>query len=403
MGTTNNKKTTTFKKAWQAARDKWEADSKRFINNDNTYSPNIRTLDSTFKFNGRTYNILKDGDDDAIKNAILSSHALGNYITDKNSGMEKEWGITSENANKVRDQYTSKYVTNKETPKVTEETPKVTEETPKVTEGTPKVTYDRTQTRYWLRNHYINPYSMSGAQRRALRYFLNGDTTGKNYNIDLLKDMNTKYNLGISLNKQGGMLTNKYAQGGSMEDQVMEAFKQWVAQKIQNGEVQESDLKDQNKVKQLFQLFQEEQTKVQSARMGAKLDYINQLNNKCPYGTHLVYYKQGGTVCKRCEADIHNEDKDPIKAFKQKCGGKVSRKELGGEMEEDDPDKKKVPQKSTLVKKSKSPIKKPTTPINTSKKRPGPKDLKSLPNGKYPEYWTGNERGQWDRDHDLGV
>jgi hypothetical protein len=50
--------------------------------------------------------------------------------------------------------------------------------------------------------------------------------------------------------------------------------------------------------------------------MGAKLDYINQLNGKCPYGTHLVYYKQGGTVCKRCEADIHNEDNDPIKAFK---------------------------------------------------------------------------------------
>ena len=388
MGATNTKKnTTTFKDAWKAARDNWERKSKQLINKDNTYNPNIRNLDSTFKFNGRTYNILKDGDDANTKNAILSSYALGNYITGEDSGMEKEWGISANDAAKVRNQYTNNYITNRETPKVTDETP--------------KVTYDRTQTRYWLRNHYINPYSMSGAQRRALRYFLNGDTTGQNYNIDLLKDMNTKYNLGISLNKQGGMLTSKYAQGGSMEDQVMEAFKQWVAYKIQNGEIQESDLKDQNKVKQLFQLFQEEQTKVQSARMGAKLDYINQLNGKCPYGTHLVYYKQGGTVCKRCEADIHNEDKDPIKAFKQKCGGKVSRKELGGEMEEGDPDKKKVPQKSTLVKKS--PIKKPTSSSSAPKKRPGPKDLKSLPNGKYPEYWTGNERGQWDRDHDLGV
>ena len=378
MGTTNTKKT-TFKEAWKAARDKWETDSKQFINKDNnTYTPNIRTLDSTFKFNGKTYNILKEGDNDDIKNAILSSYALGNYITDKNSGMEKEWGITSEDANKIRDQYTSNYVTNSDTPKVTEDTP--------------KVTYDRTQTRYWLRNHYINPYSMSGTQRRALRYFLNGDTTGQNYNMNLLKDMNTKYNLNLSLR-----------QGGSIQNQVMEAFKQWIAQKIQNGEIQESDLKDQDKVKQLFQLFQKAQTEVQSARMGAKLDYINQLNGKCPYGTHLVYYKQGGTVCKRCEADIHNEDNDPIKAFKQKCGGKVSRKELGGEMEEGDPDKKKVPQKSTLVKKSKSPIKKPTTSSDASKKRPGPKDLKSLPNGKYPEYWTGNERGQWDRDHNLGV
>ena len=392
MGTTNTKKT-TFKEAWKAARDKWETDSKQFINKDNnTYTPNIRTLDSTFKFNGKTYNILKEDDNDDIKNAILSSYALGNYITDKNSGMEKEWELTSENASKIRDQYTNNYVTNSNTPKVTEPTPKVTETTPKVTKTTPKVTYDRTQTRYWLRNHYINPYSMSGTQRRALRYFLNGDTTGVNYNMDLLKDMNTKYNLNLSLR-----------QGGSIQNQVMEAFKQWIAQKIQNGEIQESDLKDQDKVKQLFQLFQKAQTEVQSARMGAKLDYINQLNGKCPYGTHLVYYKQGGTVCKRCEADIHNEDNDPIKAFKQKCGGKVSRKELGGEMEEGDPDKKKVPQKSTLVKKSKSPIKKPTTSSNASIKRPGPKDLKSLPNGKYPEYWTGNERGQWDRDHNLGV
>jgi CTP:phosphocholine cytidylyltransferase-like protein len=103
MGTTNTKKT-TFKEAWKAARDKWEKNSKQFINKDNnTYNPDIRTLDSTFKFNGKTYNILKEGDNDDIKNAILSSYALGNYITDKNSGMEKEWGITSEDANKIRD------------------------------------------------------------------------------------------------------------------------------------------------------------------------------------------------------------------------------------------------------------------------------------------------------------
>jgi hypothetical protein len=59
---------------------------------------------------------------------------------------------------------------------------------------------------------------MSGAQRRALRYFLNGDTTGQNYNMDLLKDMNTKYKLNLSLR-----------QGGSIQNQVMEAFKQWIA------------------------------------------------------------------------------------------------------------------------------------------------------------------------------
>lgn len=120
---------------------------------------------------------------------------------------------------------------------------------------------------------------------------------------------------------------------------------------------------------------------------GAKLDYINQLNGKCPQGMHLSYYKIGGTLCKKCEADKHNENKDPIKAFKEKCGGKVKKHEIGGEVD----DKNKKPQnKSKLVKK---PVTKPTN------SKPGPKDLKTLPNGKYPSYWTPAQRGQWDSLH----
>jgi len=42
--------------------------------------------------------------------------------------------------------------------------------------------------------------------------------------------------------------------------------------------------------------------------------------------------------------------------------------------------------KSKLIKKPKSNpgMVKPTN------KRPGPRDLKTLPNGKYPKYWTAN-------------
>ena len=129
---------------------------------------------------------------------------------------------------------------------------------------------------------------------------------------------------------------------------------------------------------------------------GAKLNYINQLNGKCPQGTHLSYYRIGGTLCKKCEADTHNESSDPIKAFKQKCGGKVKKKELGGEMDD---------KKSKLVKKPqpKSGVKKLQTPTKPTNKRPGPKDLKTLPNGKYPKYWTPSQRGEWDRNHDEGV
>ena len=83
------------------------------------------------------------------------------------------------------------------------------------------------------------------------------------------------------------------------------------------------------------------------------------------------------------------------KAVKQKCGGKVKKKELGGEVDN---------KKSKLVKKPqpKLGVTKLQTPTKPTNKRPGPKDLKTLPNGKYPKYWTANQRGQWDRDHNEG-
>lgn len=261
---------------------------------------------------------------------------------------------------------------------------------------TPSTTYSRSQVRAAMRARGLDPYAYTGGQRKALRMALN---SGQDF--DTIFNQWKSNNQPISYNANGGLL--RFQNGGTTQDQVMEAFKQWVAQKIQNGEVQESDLKDQNKLKQLFQLFSEEQQRgVQTAMNGTKLNYINQLNGKCPQGTHLSYYKIGGTLCKKCEADKYNENKDPIKAFKEKCGGKVKKNEFGGEVNDKD-------KKTKLVKKSqpiKSGIKKPQTPtkpIKPTNNRPGPKDLKTLPNGKYPSYWTSNQRGEWDRDHDEGV
>lgn len=254
--------------------------------------------------------------------------------------------------------------------------------------------YNRSQIRTAMRERGLDPYAYTGSQRKALRKALN---SGQDFEA-IFNEWNQN-NQPISYNAQGGLL--KYQNGGTTKEQMLEAFKQWVAQKIQNGEVQESDLKDQNKLEQLFQIFTEEQKRgVQTAMNGAKLDYINQLNGKCPQGMHLSYYKIGGTLCKKCEADKHNENKDPIKAFKEKCGGKVKKHEIGGEVD----DKNKKPQdKSKLVKKSqnKPMVKKPTPKPQNN--RPGPKDLKSLPNGKYPSYWTPDQRGQWDKDHNEGV
>lgn len=238
--------------------------------------------------------------------------------------------------------------------------------------------FNRAQVRAIMSSRGLDPYAYTGGQRKALRKALNSGQ-----DIEAIFNQWKQDNQPISYNAEGGLL--KFDDGGTMED-----FKKWLNQKLRKGELEESDL-SKEKLAQLYQTFKKEQQGVQTAMNGAKLNYINQLNGKCPQGTHLSYYRIGGTLCKKCEADAHNESSDPIKAFKQKCGGKVKKKELGGEMDN---------KKSKLVKKSQS---KPG--VKTSKptdKRPGPKDLKTLPNGKYPKHWTANQRGQWDRDHNEG-
>ena len=255
--------------------------------------------------------------------------------------------------------------------------------------------FNRSQVRALMSQKGLDPYAYTGSQRKALRKALNSGQ-----DIEAIFNQWNQNNRPISYNAEGGSLE------GTTQNQIMEDFKQWVAQKLQNGELEKSDLEDKQKLEQLFQSFIKEQQGVQTAMNGAKLNYINKLNGKCPQGTHLSYYRIGGTLCKKCEADAYNESSDPIKAFKQKCGGKVKKaakqkcggkvkkKELGGEVD----DKKNQP-KPKLVKKPQNKIipKKPQNP------RPGPKDLKKLPNGKYPKYWTADQRGQWDRDHDEGV
>ena len=249
--------------------------------------------------------------------------------------------------------------------------------------------FNRSQVRALMSQKGLDPYAYTGSQRKALRKALNSGQ-----DIEAIFKQWSQDNQPISYNAEGGLL--KFEDGGMLED-----FKKWLTQKLRKGELEESDL-SKEKLAQLYQTFKKEQQGVQTAMNGAKLNYINKLNGKCPQGTHLSYYRIGGTLCKKCEADAYNESSDPIKAFKQKCGGKVKKaakqkcggkvkkKELGGEVD----DKKNQP-KPKLVKKPQNKIipKKPQNP------RPGPKDLKKLPNGKYPKYWTPSQRGEWDSMH----
>ena len=251
--------------------------------------------------------------------------------------------------------------------------------------------FNRSQVRAFMSSRGLDPYAYTGSQRKALRKALNSGQ-----DVEAIFKQWSQDNQPISYNAEGGSLK------GTTKEQVIENFKKWITQKLRNGEISELELEDKQKLAQLYQIFKKEQQGVQTAMNGAKLNYINKLNGKCPQGTHLSYYRIGGTLCKKCEADAYNESSDPIKAFKQKCGGKVKKaakqkcggkvikKELCGEV-----DDKKNQLKPKLVKKPQNKIipKKPQNP------RPGPKDLKKLPNGKYPKYWTPSQRGEWDSMH----
>ena len=66
----------------------------------------------------------------------------------------------------------------------------------------------------------------------------------------------------------------------------------------------------------------------QSARKGAKLNYLKKITNTCPEGTQLTYYKVGGQICSKCEAVARQQKAvnvmDSIKAEMFQPGGKVN-------------------------------------------------------------------------------
>ena len=207
--------------------------------------------------------------------------------------------------------------------------------------------------------------------------------------------LNIPDNLLVSYKKQGGMLVNKYQQGGATSDpmdQLAQVAAKFLQGDAQSGQQLAQVFSDQKVGKQLMQAVQQGVQQKdkraiiiaqaiqalsgsRKARLGAKLNYFHK--DICPAGEKLVYFKKGGEICKACQ-----------------------KMDMGGEMADDKkkskPSLNKKPQNKPIQNKQKINQK----PNN---KRPGPKDLKSLPNGKYPVYWTADQRGQWDRDHDEGV
>lgn len=103
---------------------------------------------------------------------------------------------------------------------------------------------------------------------------------------------------------QAAMQGNKQAQ--QRVQQIMQAAQQGDQQATQIAQM----------IQAVAEQMQNQQ--VQAAKFGAKLNYIRQLNGKCPDGYEMQSFKQGGRVCKKCVA---KQSQNPVDSFR--CGRKM--------------------------------------------------------------------------------
>lgn len=114
-------------------------------------------------------------------------------------------------------------------------------------------------------------------------------------------------------------------------------------QQVLQAVIQAAEQGDQN-AQQAVQVLQQAMGQAQSARNGAKLNYIKRLNNICAEGEELVMFKVGGKLCKKCQkakkasCGMKTKMEDggnitgtaTVKAFK--CGRKIKKNAEGGDM-----------------------------------------------------------------------
>ena len=116
---------------------------------------------------------------------------------------------------------------------------------------------------------------------------------------------------------------------------------QQIMQAAQQGDQQAVQLA------QMIQQVAQQMQQVQSAKFGAKLNYVKQLKGKCPIGYEMRYYKVGGKLCSECIKEEKESKKplNPIDAFK--CGRKMKKKACGGYVKKNQQGDKMVTYKSS--------------------------------------------------------
>ena len=136
---------------------------------------------------------------------------------------------------------------------------------------------------------------------------------------------------------QGSILQEIAKLPQDQQKQIMTAFGKWAQSKGLN--IQQLQGNEQALEQAMGQFLQEMQS-VQKARLGAKLNYLRSIKGSCPEGQELVYFREGGRVCKKCiqKNAYSSRGMAAVKAFKDKCGSKMKKKsckEFGGEIQSD--------------------------------------------------------------------
>ena len=127
-------------------------------------------------------------------------------------------------------------------------------------------------------------------------------------------------------------------------DSKQRAFVLYAAKVLKCNSPEELDKKLQglsedelnNLVQSFDQLYnQQMENNTIMARLGSKLNYIQKLNNKCPEGYEIEYYRAGGELCSRCRqgaipmaAKKNGGVAKDIKAEIAKCGCKAKKKKV---------------------------------------------------------------------------
>lgn len=238
--------------------------------------------------------------------------------------------------------------------------------------------------------------------------------------------MINKYQVGGAVPQSGGILQQLAQLPKDQQEKIMVAFGKWAQAKGLNIQQLQGN---KQALEQAMGQFLQEMQGTQKARLGAKLNYIRSLKGNAPEGEEVVYYKCGGRVKKKyvkknaCGAKTESIGRDAIKAFKDKCGSKMkkSKKEFGGEILfdkcgskmkkksckefggniESDKCGSKMKKKACGAKfeLGGEVTKKPKKQEKVQLKRLDPRTTKTLPGGKYPSYWTSQERQTWERLH----